>query len=71
VAEPGENGWTVNEWVKKAVIMYFPIKEMKVIEAGPLEFYDKIPLKSNFKQLGVRVVPHLWLAMAVTCLRVL
>jgi len=58
VAEPGENGWTVNEWVKKAVIMYFPIKEMKVIEAGPLEFYDKIPLKSNFKQLGVRVVPH-------------
>jgi len=58
VAEPGENGWTVNEWVKKAVIMYFPIKEMKVIEAGSLEFYDKIPLKSNFKQLGVRVVPH-------------
>lgn len=58
VAEPNENGWTVNEWVKKAVLMYFPIKEMKVIEAGPLEFYDKIPLKSNFKQLGVRVVPH-------------
>lgn len=58
VAEPGENGWIVNEWVKKAVIMYFPIKEMRVIEAGPLEFYDKIPLKSNFKQLGVRVVPH-------------
>lgn len=58
VAEPTENGWVVNEWVKKAVIMYFPIKEMKVIEAGPMEFHDKIPLKSNYKQLGVRVVPH-------------
>lgn len=58
VAEPTENGWKVNEWVKKAVIMYFPIKEMKVIEAGPMEFHDKIPLKSNYKQLGVRVVPH-------------
>lgn len=58
VAEPTENGWLVNEWVKKAVIMYFPIKEMKVIEAGPMEFHDKIPLKSNYKQLGVRVVPH-------------
>lgn len=58
VAEPVKNGWQVNEWVKKAVIMYFPIKEMKVIEAGPMEFHDKIPLKSNYKQLGVRVVPH-------------
>lgn len=58
VAEPTENGWIVNEWVKKAVILYFPIKEMKVFEAGPMEFYDKIPLKSNYKQLGVRVVPH-------------
>lgn len=58
VAEPTENGWKVNEWVKKAVIMYFPIREMKVMEAGPMEFYDKIPLKSNYKQLGVRVVPH-------------
>ncbi|HPN20746.1 MAG TPA: 2,3,4,5-tetrahydropyridine-2,6-dicarboxylate N-succinyltransferase, partial [Tenuifilaceae bacterium] len=58
VAEPTENGWIVNEWVKKAVIMYFPIKEMKVFEAGPMEFHDKIPLKSNYKQLGIRVVPH-------------
>ncbi len=58
VAEPNGLDWTVNEWVKKAVLMYFPIKEMKVLEAGPLEFYDKIPLKSNYKQLGVRVVPH-------------
>lgn len=58
VAEPTEGGWIVNEWVKKAVILYFPIKDMKVFEAGPMEFHDKIPLKSNYKQLGVRVVPH-------------
>lgn len=58
VAEQNNNGWTVNEWVKKAVIMYFPIKEMNVIEVGPMEFHDKIPLKKNYKSLGVRVVPH-------------
>ncbi len=59
VAEPfAEGGWKVNEWVKKAVIMYFPIQEMKVIECDPFVFHDKIPLKTNFKELGVRVVPH-------------
>jgi len=58
VAEPSELGWIVNEWIKKAVIMYFPLKQMEVTEAGPLEFYDKIPLKRNYKELGVRVVPH-------------
>lgn len=58
VAEPVNDGWKVNEWVKKAVIMYFPIREMSTIEIGPFEFHDKIPLKSNYKQLGVRVVPH-------------
>jgi 2,3,4,5-tetrahydropyridine-2-carboxylate N-succinyltransferase len=58
VAEPGANGWTVNEWIKKAVILYFPIREMKVMEAGPMEFHDKIPLKKNYQALGVRVVPH-------------
>lgn len=58
VAEPGESGWKINEWVKKGVIMYFPIQQMEVMEAGPMEFYDKIPLKKNFKELGVRVVPH-------------
>jgi 2,3,4,5-tetrahydropyridine-2,6-dicarboxylate N-succinyltransferase len=58
VAEPTANGWQVNEWVKKAVIMYFPIQEMKTIEVGPFEFHDKIALKKNFKELGVRVVPH-------------
>ncbi len=58
VAEPFENEWKVNEWIKKAVIMYFPLRQMEVIEAGPLEFHDKIPLKHNYKELGVRVVPH-------------
>lgn len=58
VAEPVGNEWKVNEWVKKAVILYFPLRQMEVSEAGPLEFHDKIPLKRNYKQLGVRVVPH-------------
>ncbi len=43
VAEPTANGWQVNEWIKKAVIMYFPLRQMEVFEAGPLEFHDKIP----------------------------
>ncbi len=58
VAEPVDGGWKVNDWVKKAVILYFPMREMEVIEAGPFEFHDKIPLKRGYKQLGVRVVPH-------------
>ncbi len=58
VAEPIENGWQVNEWIKKAVIMYFPIQQMETIEVGPFEFHDKIKLKRNYKELGVRVVPH-------------
>ena len=58
VAEPKNSDWQVNEWIKKAVLLYFPIREMEVLEAGPLEFYDKIPLKKNFQDLGVRVVPH-------------
>jgi 2,3,4,5-tetrahydropyridine-2,6-dicarboxylate N-succinyltransferase len=58
VAEPVGNEWKVNEWIKKAVIMYFPLRQMEVMEAGPLEFHDKIPLKRNYKELGVRVVPH-------------
>ncbi len=57
VAEPSETGWQVNAWVKKAVVLYFLIREMAVQEIGPLTFYDKISLKKNFKQLGVRVVP--------------
>lgn len=58
VAEPIAGGWQVNEWVKKAVIMYFPIQQMQTIEVGPFEFHDKIALKKNYKELGVRVVPH-------------
>lgn len=58
IAEKGEEGWRVNEWLKKAVLLYFPINEMKTIEAGPFEFHDKIVLKSHYAEQGVRVVPH-------------
>ncbi|HLU87980.1 MAG TPA: 2,3,4,5-tetrahydropyridine-2,6-dicarboxylate N-succinyltransferase, partial [Taishania sp.] len=59
VAEPLENGeWQVNEWVKKAVVMYFPIRQMETIEVGPFEFHDKMALKRDYAKLGVRVVPH-------------
>jgi len=58
VAEPGEDEWVVNQWIKKAVILYFPVRKMETVEVGPLEFHDKIPLKKNYKSLGVRVVPH-------------
>jgi 2,3,4,5-tetrahydropyridine-2-carboxylate N-succinyltransferase len=57
VAEPDGNDWKVNEWIKKAVILYFPIQEMEVIELGPFEFHDKMKLKKGYKELGVRVVP--------------
>ncbi len=58
VAEPIQGKWAVNEWVKKAVILYFPIREMETIELAPFEFHDKIPLKKGYRQMGVRVVPH-------------
>ncbi|MBK5279137.1 MAG: 2,3,4,5-tetrahydropyridine-2,6-dicarboxylate N-succinyltransferase [Bacteroidia bacterium] len=58
VAEPDGSNWKVNEWIKKAVILYFPIQQMETIEVGPFEFHDKIALKKNYKELGVRVVPH-------------
>ena len=58
VAEPDGESWRVNEWVKKAVILYFPIQQMEVIEVGPFQFHDKIALKKDYKNLGVRVVPH-------------
>ncbi len=58
VAEPSEDGWKVNDWVKKAVILYFPLRPMQKMEAGVLEFHDKIPLKHGYDQLKVRVVPH-------------
>jgi 2,3,4,5-tetrahydropyridine-2-carboxylate N-succinyltransferase len=58
VAEPIIGGWQVNEWVKKAVVLYFPIQKMETLEAGPLEFHDKMPLKKNYAEKGIRVVPH-------------
>ncbi|QDP86391.1 2,3,4,5-tetrahydropyridine-2,6-dicarboxylate N-succinyltransferase [Chryseobacterium sp. SNU WT5] len=58
VAEPTADGWKVNEWVKKAVVMYFPIQKMETIEVGPFEFHDKMPLKKGYAEKGVRVVPH-------------
>jgi 2,3,4,5-tetrahydropyridine-2-carboxylate N-succinyltransferase len=50
--------WVTHEWIKKAVILYFPIRKMEVTEVGPFQFHDKIPLKAGYDQLGVRVVPH-------------
>lgn len=59
VAEPGPDGeWIVHEWVKKAVILYFPLMKMQTVEVGPFEFHDKMRLKKGYAQLGVRVVPH-------------
>lgn len=58
VAEPAGKDWVVNEWVKKAVILYFPIRKMETMTAGPLEFHDKIPLKHDYAGQGVRVVPQ-------------
>ena len=58
VAEPQDDKWLVNDWVKKAVILYFPIRKMETIEVGMFEFHDKIPLKKDYAKQGVRVVPH-------------
>lgn len=58
VAEPTESGWKVNDWVKKAVILYFPTRKMETLHAGPMEFHDKMRLKTNYAELGIRVVPH-------------
>ncbi len=58
VAEPTDDGWQVNEWVKKAVVLYFPIQKMETLEAGIFEYHDKIPLKKGYKEKGIRVVPN-------------
>ena len=58
VAEPTANGWQVNEWIKKAVILYFPIQQMQTMEVGIFEYHDKMLLKKNYADLGVRVVPN-------------
>jgi len=58
VAEKQTGTWKVNDWIKKAVILYFPIRQMETIELTPFEFHDKIPLKKGYKEKGIRVVPH-------------
>ena len=57
-AQPGSEGWIVNEWVKQAILLYFGIQQMETYTLPPFEFYDKMKLKSNYKELGVRAVPH-------------
>lgn len=57
-AEPVDGRWQVNEWVKKAVLLYFPIQQIKTVKAGPMEFHDKMELKTGYEELGVRVVPQ-------------
>ncbi len=58
IAEKVNENWIVNEWIKKAVVLYFPTQKMETIEFGPLEFHDKIPLKRDFASKEIRVVPH-------------
>ena len=58
VASPSDTGWQVNEWVKQAILMYFGIQQMQTWTLPPFEFYDKMLLKKNYKELGVRAVPH-------------
>jgi 2,3,4,5-tetrahydropyridine-2-carboxylate N-succinyltransferase len=58
VAAPVDGGWQVNEWVKKAVVLYFPIQKMETFEVGIFEYHDKIPLKTGYAEKGIRVVPH-------------
>ncbi len=57
VAEKRDGAWTVNSWVKEAILLYFAMAEMTVMEVGPFEFYDKIPLKKGLAAAQVRVVP--------------
>ena len=58
IAEKIKEKWIINDWIKKAVILYFPISKMEKSNAGPLEFFDKIPLKDDYKNKNIRVVPH-------------
>ena len=57
VAEPSEHGWVVNEWTKKAILLYFRLRKVEPMEVGGLHFLDKIPVKSDHADRGVRVVP--------------
>ena len=56
--DPSRSQWQVNEWVKKAILLYFPMQEMRTMRAGELEWHDKMDLKHGYEELGVRVVPH-------------
>lgn len=58
VAESIDGEWVVHDWIKKAVILYFPIQKMQLLELGPFEFHDKMKLKTGYDKMGVRVVPH-------------
>jgi 2,3,4,5-tetrahydropyridine-2-carboxylate N-succinyltransferase len=58
VASPTNEGWKMNEWVKQAILLYFATQQMQTWSVPPFEFYDKMILKSNYKELGVRAVPH-------------
>jgi 2,3,4,5-tetrahydropyridine-2,6-dicarboxylate N-succinyltransferase len=57
VAEPRDGGWVVNEWAKKAILLYFKLRKVEPIDVGPIHFLDKIPLKQDYAARGVRVVP--------------
>ena len=57
VAEKTDGEWSSNAWVMKAISLYFTVAEMKIIEAGPFEYHDKIPTKKNLAEAGIRVVP--------------
>ena len=57
-AAPSESGWIINEWVKKAVVLYFPIQKMETLEVGIFEYHDKMPLKRGYQEKGIRVVPN-------------
>lgn len=58
VAQPADGGWEVNEWVKQAILLYFAVQQMETYSLPPFEFYDKMKLKSGYRELGVRAVPH-------------
>ncbi|MGB5356910.1 MAG: 2,3,4,5-tetrahydropyridine-2,6-dicarboxylate N-succinyltransferase, partial [Eudoraea sp.] len=57
-AEPKGESWQINDWVKKAIILYFPIQKMKTMEVGIFEYHDKIPLKTGYKEKEIRIVPN-------------
>lgn len=58
IAQPKNGNWQINEWLKKAVLLYFSIQKMQTWDVAPFEFYDKMELKKGYAQMGVRAVPH-------------